>query len=199
MRSPWGPQWDPLGFPHVIPIDGFHVMHMWCQFASRLVSPFRGFSAGNVFLIASLVASAPGQCGGAQPGMPCLGKHIVSNPPGMVFALHHFPYERRCCVHTIAIRFPVDCTYISTLGTLGAHLMPIGFHVGSPLATRWAPWISNWGPLLCPWGPHAIPIWVPIGLRLAPHGIPIWGAPIVCPCDSHGVPRGIPLDSHVVP
>ena len=87
MRSPWGPQWDPLGFPHVIPIDGFHVMHMWCQFASRLVSPFRGFSAGNVFLIASLVASAPGQCGGAQPGMPCLGKHIVSIPPGMVFCV----------------------------------------------------------------------------------------------------------------
>ena len=166
--------------------------------------PFPRFSAETVFLVASLVASAPGHCGGAQPGMPCLGKHVVSIPPGMVFfALLQFTNERRCCVHAITSGFPVDCTYIIYIyqhwGSLGVHLMPIGFHVGSPLATRWAPWISNWGPLLCPWGPHAIPIWVPIGLRLAPHGIPIWGAPIVCPCDSHGVPRGIPLDSHVVP
>ena len=137
--------------------------------------PFPRFSAETLFLLASLAASAPGQCGGAPPGMPCLGKHILSIPPGMVFASIQFPNERRCCVHATTIGCPVDCThiYISTLGSLGVHLMPIGFHVGSPLATRWAPWISNWGPLLCPWGPHAIPIWVPIGLRLAPHGIPI--------------------------
>ena len=111
MRFPWGPQWDPLGFP----CGPHRCFSMRCTCGVSLLPgwfPFPRFSAETVFLVASLVASAPGQCGGAQPGMPCLGKHIVSIPPGMVFALLQLPNERRCCVHAITIGFPVDCTYI---------------------------------------------------------------------------------------
>ena len=156
MGSPEGSPW--------IPMWSHRCFSMRCTCGVSLLPgwfPFPRFSAETVFLVASLVASAPGQCGGAQPGMPCLGKHIVSIPPGMVFALLHFPNERRCCVHAITIGFPVDCTYISTLGSLGALVMPIGFHVGSPLATHWAPWISIWGSIAMPMGPpchsHMVP------------------------------------------
>ena len=48
MRSPWGPQWDPLGFP-CGPIGAFHAMHMWCQFASWLVSLSKVFCRDRVF------------------------------------------------------------------------------------------------------------------------------------------------------
>ena len=86
MRFPWGPQRDPLGFPcgpiGASPCDA-HVVSV-CFLVGF---PFQGFLQRPCFLVASLVASAPGQCGGAQPGMPFLGRHTVSIPPGMVFDL----------------------------------------------------------------------------------------------------------------
>ena len=82
MGSPEGSPW--------IPMWSHRCFSMRCTCGVSLLPgwfPFPRFSAETVFLVASLVASAPGQCGGAQPGMPCLGTHIASIPPGMVFHL----------------------------------------------------------------------------------------------------------------
>ena len=174
---------------------------------------FPRFSAGNFFLIASLVASAPGQCGGAQPGMPCLGKHIVSIPPGMVFALLQLPNERRCCVHAITSGFPVDCTYIIyistlgilgcpfdahwiprwfpfgyTLGTLDFQLGPIAMPMGSPCHSHMG---SHWSSIGSPWyshmgGTHCMSMRFPWGPQRDPLGFPC--GPIgASPCDAHVV------------
>ena len=83
------PMGSPVGSPW-IPMWSHRCFSMRCTCGVSLLPgwfPFPRFSAETVFLVASLVASAPGQCGGAQPGMPCLGKHIVSIPPGMVFCV----------------------------------------------------------------------------------------------------------------
>ena len=157
---------------------------------------FPRFSAETMFLITSLVASAPGQCGGAQPGMPCLGKHIVSNPPGMVFALLQLPNERRCCVHAITIGFPVDCTYIYiNIGILGcpfdAHWIP-----------RWFPFGYTLGTLDFQLGPIAMPMGSPCHSHMGSHwpsiGSP-WYSHRVHPLYVHEIPMGSPVGSPWIP
>ena len=98
--------------------------------------------------------------------------------------------------------------YISTLGSLGVHLMPIGFHVGSPLATRWARGFpigahcyavgspchshmgSHWSSTGPPWYSHS-------GHPLYVHEIPMWPQwdPLGFPCDPH---RRFSCGAHVL-
>ena len=131
---------------------------------------FPRFSAGSVFLIASLVASAPGQCGGAQPGMPCLGEHIVSIPPGMVFVFASTFKGRRCCA----------CQ---------RDLLPIGFQLG----IQCVPF-----PMLCPWCPHCLHMWFPTDLPLDPH-CSFHCTLVPFHFGAHWIPIGLQLAAHLAP
>ena len=104
LGFPLDPLWVPIGFtfdshwlaiwlpwvPHLVsagfPFDP-NLMFSWFPLALQLVPiwiPWLGFLQGCLHFSTRRAACAPGQCGGAQPGTPCLGTHIGSIPPGMV-------------------------------------------------------------------------------------------------------------------